>query len=72
MFRNSGRTYDGIPIMASSMEPIGTFDMAKKLSKVLFITGTDGLTHTINGYSGILGGHYDAQRSRPLYGRPIE
>jgi len=34
VFRNSGRTYDGIPIMASYMETIGTFEMAKKLSKV--------------------------------------
>jgi len=46
VFRNSGRTYDGIPIMASNMDTIGTFQMAKKLSKVRFIT--DGLTYTVN------------------------
>jgi len=34
MFRNSGRTYDGIPVMASNMDTIGTFEMAKKLAKV--------------------------------------
>ena len=34
VFRNSGRTYDGIPIMASNMDTIGTFEMAKKFSKV--------------------------------------
>lgn len=33
VFRNSGRTYDGIPIMASNMDTIGTFEMAKKFSK---------------------------------------
>jgi len=34
IFRNSGCTYDGIPIMASNMDTIGTFEMAVKLSKV--------------------------------------
>ncbi|GAB6020750.1 hypothetical protein CHUAL_003413 [Chamberlinius hualienensis] len=32
-FRNSGYTYDGIPIIASNMDTIGTFQMAKVLSK---------------------------------------
>jgi len=37
IFRNSGQTYDGIPIMASNMDTIGTFEMAKKMSKVPFV-----------------------------------
>lgn len=32
-FRNSKKTYRGIPIMASNMDTIGTFNMAKVLSK---------------------------------------
>jgi len=33
LFRNSQRTYDGIPIMASNMDTVGTFEMAKVLAK---------------------------------------
>lgn len=33
IFRNSGKTYDGIPIMASNMDTVGTFEVAKVLSK---------------------------------------
>ncbi|KAG5330463.1 GMPR2 reductase, partial [Acromyrmex heyeri] len=33
-FRNSKQTYRGIPVMASNMDTIGTFEMAKALSKV--------------------------------------
>ncbi|GJQ66159.1 hypothetical protein Trydic_g4221 [Trypoxylus dichotomus] len=32
-FRNSKRTYQGIPVMASNMDTVGTFQMAKALSK---------------------------------------
>lgn len=32
-FRNSKRTYEGIPVMASNMDTVGTFEMAKALSK---------------------------------------
>ncbi|KAK9873876.1 hypothetical protein WA026_002231 [Henosepilachna vigintioctopunctata] len=32
-FRNSKQTYNGIPVMASNMDTIGTFEMAKVLSK---------------------------------------
>ncbi|XP_015521067.1 GMP reductase 1-like [Neodiprion pinetum] len=32
-FRNSKRTYKGIPVMASNMDTIGTFEMAKALSQ---------------------------------------
>ncbi|XP_044743901.1 GMP reductase 1-like [Chrysoperla carnea] len=32
-FKNSRRTYKGIPIMASNMDTIGTFEMARDLSK---------------------------------------
>lgn len=32
-FRNSGNTYKGIPIIASNMDTIGTFQMAKVLAK---------------------------------------
>jgi hypothetical protein len=34
-FRNSGKSYVGIPIMASNMDTTGTFEMAKVLSKVM-------------------------------------
>ncbi|XP_043276915.1 GMP reductase 1-like [Venturia canescens] len=32
-FRNSKRTYKGIPVMASNMDTVGTFEMARVLSK---------------------------------------
>ncbi|XP_049821860.1 GMP reductase 1-like [Aethina tumida] len=32
-FRNSKQTYSGIPVMASNMDTVGTFEMAKALSK---------------------------------------
>ena len=34
-FRNSKQTYNGIPIMASNMDTVGTFEMAKTLAKVI-------------------------------------
>ncbi|XP_060815716.1 GMP reductase 1-like isoform X1 [Bombus pascuorum] len=38
-FRNSKQTYKGIPIIASNMDTVGTFEMAKALSKYgLFTT----------------------------------
>jgi len=46
IFRNSGRTYDGIPVMASNMDTIGTFEMAKKLSKVWLVV--ERLIYTAN------------------------
>ena len=33
-FRNSRKTYEGIPIMASNMDTVGSFEMAIQLSKV--------------------------------------
>jgi GMP reductase len=33
-FRNSKKVYDGIPIIASNMDTVGTFEMAIQLSKV--------------------------------------
>lgn len=33
-FRNSKRTYKGIPVIASNMDTVGTFEMAKALAKV--------------------------------------
>ncbi|XP_063629396.1 GMP reductase 1-like [Cydia splendana] len=32
-FRNSGQTYRGVPVMASNMDTVGTFEMARELSK---------------------------------------
>jgi GMP reductase len=32
-FRNSNQTYNGIPVMASNMDTVGTFEMAQALSK---------------------------------------
>ncbi|XP_018568103.1 GMP reductase 1-like [Anoplophora glabripennis] len=32
-FRNSKQTYNGVPVMASNMDTVGTFEMAKALSK---------------------------------------
>lgn len=34
VFRHSKKTYDGIPIIASNMDTVGTFEMAIQLSKV--------------------------------------
>jgi GMP reductase len=34
IFRNSKKTYTGIPIIASNMDTVGTFEMAIQLSKV--------------------------------------
>ena len=34
VFRNSKQTYNGVPIMASNMDTVGTFEMAKTLAKV--------------------------------------
>ena len=34
IFRHSKKTYDGIPIVASNMDTVGTFEMAIQLSKV--------------------------------------
>lgn len=36
-FRNSKQTYNGVPVMASNMDTVGTFEMAKALSKVTII-----------------------------------
>jgi GMP reductase len=33
-FRNSKQTYKGIPVIASNMDTVGTFEMAKALAKV--------------------------------------
>ena len=33
-FRNSKQVYNGVPIMASNMDTVGTFEMAKTLAKV--------------------------------------
>jgi len=32
-FRNSGKSYKGIPVIASNMDTVGTFDMARTLAK---------------------------------------
>ena len=32
-YRNSKETYEGIPIMASNMDGVGTFEMADKLAE---------------------------------------
>ena len=34
IFRNSKKTYTGIPIIASNMDTVGTFEMATQLAKV--------------------------------------
>lgn len=34
IFRHSKHTYNGIPIIASNMDTVGTFEMAKSLAKV--------------------------------------
>ncbi|ESO82788.1 hypothetical protein LOTGIDRAFT_184590 [Lottia gigantea] len=38
LFRNSGQSYTGIPVMAANMDTVGTFEMAKVLSKHLMFT----------------------------------
>jgi len=37
-FRNSKRTWTGIPIMAANMDTVGTFEMAKAISEFMLIT----------------------------------
>ncbi|GFO25415.1 gmp reductase [Plakobranchus ocellatus] len=37
-FRNSGKTYTGIPVIAANMDTVGTFEMAKLLAKHLMFT----------------------------------
>ncbi|XP_069812069.1 GMP reductase 1-like, partial [Dendropsophus ebraccatus] len=37
-FRNSKQTYTGIPIIAANMDTVGTFEMAKTLSKHTLFT----------------------------------
>jgi GMP reductase len=34
IFRNSKKTYNGVPIIASNMDTVGTFEMAAALSEV--------------------------------------
>ena len=34
MFRNSKGNYNGVPIIASNMDTVGTFEMAKVFNKV--------------------------------------
>lgn len=34
IFRNSQKTYTGIPVIAANMDTVGTFEMAKQLAKV--------------------------------------
>ncbi|CAF1051284.1 unnamed protein product [Rotaria sordida] len=38
IFRNSKKTYEGIPIVASNMDTVGTFEMAIQLSKLQLFT----------------------------------
>ncbi|CAF3077254.1 unnamed protein product [Rotaria sp. Silwood2] len=38
IFRNSKKTYQGIPIVASNMDTVGTFEMAIQLSKLQLFT----------------------------------
>ena len=34
IFRNSTKTYNGLPVMAANMDTVGTFEMAKALASV--------------------------------------
>lgn len=38
VFRNSGRSWTGVPIIAANMDTVGTFEMAEELSKEKIIT----------------------------------
>ena len=38
VFRNSKKTYNGVPIIASNMDTVGTFEMACALSQVTSYT----------------------------------
>lgn len=37
-FRNSDRSYTGVPVIAANMDTVGTWEMAKALLKVIAIT----------------------------------
>ena len=43
-FRNSKQTFSGIPVIASNMDTVGTFEMAATLAKVCIF-------HFVNGFS---------------------
>lgn len=36
IFKNSKKTYKGVPVIASNMDTVGTFEMAEALAKVIF------------------------------------
>ncbi|KAH9515641.1 GMP reductase 2 [Bulinus truncatus] len=38
VFRNSKKTYSGIPVIAANMDTVGTFEMAKQMAKYLMFT----------------------------------
>lgn len=38
MFRNSKKTYVGVPVVASNMDTVGTFEMAAELAKSQLFT----------------------------------
>ncbi|KAI8759430.1 GMP reductase 2 [Biomphalaria glabrata] len=38
IFRNSKKTYTGIPVIAANMDTVGTFEMAKQMAKHLMFT----------------------------------
>ena len=37
IFRNSKQDYNGVPIIASNMDTVGTFEMAKTLAEVPYL-----------------------------------
>ena len=40
VFKNSKQTYNGVPIMASNMDTVGTFEMAKVHTRLPFVFDT--------------------------------
>lgn len=48
VFRHSKKTYDGIPIIASNMDTVGTFEMAIQLSKVCLYSGTNRVSFVVS------------------------
>lgn len=48
-FRNSDKSYTGIPVMAANMDTVGTFNMAREMARVchilLTLSSSFGVTH---------------------------
>ena len=54
LFRNSKKSYDGIPVIASNMDTVGTFEMARALEQVSQAAYTVTMVFPVNNKTSIL------------------